>query len=384
MSVQKLNSGRYRARVKDRGHEVASKVFERHADARRWEAEQQTLLGSGGFTAAAGGRGRLDQLFPRFMDGRRHMAQRTQDTDRGNWNRYVQPEFGRVPLIEITDNRIRRWIGLLLSGTYRPGVSLSGERLVASPKSEGTAHRALSTLSAILGFAVDDRLIQFNPAQRVTIRQGANHEPRSTALDEDSLRELHEVCQQLESDGSGPNGRSYADLVLFLGFAGLRWGELAGLEVRDVSISDRPQVSVNRTLVHANGGGAPSMKAVKGYLRREVPLPPPITGLVADWVHHRDGDEPLFATPKRARIHATNWRRKIRWKDSAKAIGIPSLRPHDLRHTCATLYLKQGVNPKVVQRILGHADVQTTLKVYSHVSDADVHEAALSFQDLEV
>ena len=43
------------------------------------------------------------------------------------------------------------------------------------------------------------------------------------------------------------------------------------------------------------------------------------------------------------------------------------VRFHDLRHTCATLLLKQGVNPKFVQELLGHRDVSLTLNVYSHV-----------------
>jgi integrase len=40
---------------------------------------------------------------------------------------------------------------------------------------------------------------------------------------------------------------------------------------------------------------------------------------------------------------------------------------HDLRLTCATLLLRQGVNPKFVQELLGHADISLTLNVYSHV-----------------
>ncbi|MCA1731613.1 MAG: tyrosine-type recombinase/integrase, partial [Actinobacteria bacterium] len=44
-----------------------------------------------------------------------------------------------------------------------------------------------------------------------------------------------------------------------------------------------------------------------------------------------------------------------------------TIRFHDLRHTCATLLLRQGVNPKFVQDLLGHGDVSLTLNVYSHV-----------------
>jgi integrase len=55
------------------------------------------------------------------------------------------------------------------------------------------------------------------------------------------------------------------------------------------------------------------------------------------------------------------------FKATLKRAGLPtSTRFHDLRHTCATLLLKQGVNPKFVQDLLGHADISLTLKVYNH------------------
>ncbi len=52
-----------------------------------------------------------------------------------------------------------------------------------------------------------------------------------------------------------------------------------------------------------------------------------------------------------------------------KKTDMPEIRFHDLRHTHATILLEMGVNPKVVSERLGHANIQTTLDVYSHVSD---------------
>jgi integrase len=53
---------------------------------------------------------------------------------------------------------------------------------------------------------------------------------------------------------------------------------------------------------------------------------------------------------------------------------------HDLRHTCATLLFRQGVNPKYVQELLGHADISLTLNVYSHVLP-DMGDAAAGAMD---
>lgn len=63
-------------------------------------------------------------------------------------------------------------------------------------------------------------------------------------------------------------------------------------------------------------------------------------------------------------------------KRRLKAAGLPACRWHDLRHSTASLLLKQGIAPRVVADVLGHADVRTTLNVYSHVADEAKTDAA--------
>ena len=55
------------------------------------------------------------------------------------------------------------------------------------------------------------------------------------------------------------------------------------------------------------------------------------------------------------------------FKPLLKRAGLPNIRFHDLRHTCATLLLSKGVHPKFVQELLGHATIAITLDTYSHV-----------------
>ena len=59
----------------------------------------------------------------------------------------------------------------------------------------------------------------------------------------------------------------------------------------------------------------------------------------------------------------------MRFKDVAKAIGRPDLRPHDLRHTCATVALAAGADVKSVQSLMGHATASFTLDKYAHTSE---------------
>jgi integrase len=59
-----------------------------------------------------------------------------------------------------------------------------------------------------------------------------------------------------------------------------------------------------------------------------------------------------------------------------KAAEIPHVRFHDLRHSCATLLLAQGVQARVVQDILGHSAIRVTMDVYSHVMPSMRDDAA--------
>lgn len=55
---------------------------------------------------------------------------------------------------------------------------------------------------------------------------------------------------------------------------------------------------------------------------------------------------------------------------------MPHIRFHDLRHTCASLLLAQGVHPRVAMDILGHSQISLTMNSYSHVVPARQREAA--------
>jgi integrase len=55
------------------------------------------------------------------------------------------------------------------------------------------------------------------------------------------------------------------------------------------------------------------------------------------------------------------------FKPLLRRAGLPNIRFHDLRHTCATLLFTRGVHPKIVSEMLGHSSVSITLDVYSHV-----------------
>jgi integrase len=69
------------------------------------------------------------------------------------------------------------------------------------------------------------------------------------------------------------------------------------------------------------------------------------------------------------------------FKPLLRRAGLSDIRFHDLRHTCATLLLTEGVHPKIVSEVLGHSSVSITLDVYSHVIPGLGDAAASAMED---
>lgn len=91
-------------------------------------------------------------------------------------------------------------------------------------------------------------------------------------------------------------------------------------------------------------------------------------------------DDFVFSTPEGRPLRPNTIRRA--WTMLAARAGLKVIRFHDARHTHASLMLKQGVNPKIVQERLGHASIQVTLDTYSHVAPGLQEAAAESFDKL--
>jgi len=72
------------------------------------------------------------------------------------------------------------------------------------------------------------------------------------------------------------------------------------------------------------------------------------------------------------------------WIKLVRRCGFKGVRLHDCRHTHATLMLKDGVHPKIVQERLGHASITTTLDTYSHVTEGLQRAAAKSFDSMVI
>jgi len=151
------------------------------------------------------------------------------------------------------------------------------------------------------------------------------------------------------------------DLVVVLALQGLRWGELAGLRVGDRVMVPGRGLRLSRAVLASNGGGALYVDTLKSKRARTVPLVPAVVSIVARWSAGKNSDDWLFGAPLGGPLRETNWKRAVGWQEAKVAIGRPELRVHDLRHTAASVWLGSGADPKVVQRVLGHATAAMTM-----------------------
>jgi integrase len=165
---------------------------------------------------------------------------------------------------------------------------------------------------------------------------------------------------------------------------GLRQSEALALQWTDIDLS-AGTLTVRRGIHRVAGGGLVYEEPKAERSRRTVALP---TQLVATLREHRAAQQDerraagslwedhdlVFAQPTGRPIdRRVDW---TAWKALLREAGVRDVRLHDGRHTAATLLLSEGVHPRVVMELLGHAQMRTTTDTYSHVLPALAREAA--------
>ena len=216
------------------------------------------------------------------------------------------------------------------------------------------------TLPQAFDQAIRNQLIHTNPC-KATVRP-KSEKRKTAALTSEQQDAFVRHCSE---------GSTFHKLFVFLLHTGVRVGEAKALVWDDVDFSDKT-VSVNKTastVINRDEDAETKTKVVIGsaktkYGDRTVPMNMTVERLLAGM---DKGDNPfVFSLQAKTMLADRNILRSF--KGLLKKAGLPdSVRVHDLRHTFATRLLEKNVNPKIVSELLGHASVQVTLDIYSHV-----------------
>jgi integrase len=354
MSVIKRTypSGRVAWRVqvwRDR-QRIFDATFSTRREAVAVERDQSSRSRRPGYVTPESSRVVLSLVAAEWLLTRRSKAPRTQDSDESTYRRLVAPSFGNYQLSDIDPTVISGWLAALAAR----GIAPSSRR------------RALWVLRAILGHAVDSRRLEQNPAIKVKVGPAGRRRGGQSL----SASELAALIDALPN-----NCQPFATV---LGLAGLRFSEASALLVTDVRETPHGLVMmITKARTHHNGGGTASTGPTKSTLSRAVPVPLDLVKWVKNRRREADADDPLFPTMHGGRTcwSPSNWRRSTSWTKTFANLGRPGLRPHDLRHTAATLMLSAGAPLTAVSAVLGHSSPQVTAEIYSHVLDGQTHQA---------
>jgi integrase len=157
---------------------------------------------------------------------------------------------------------------------------------------------------------------------------------------------------------------------------GLRQGEALGLAWDDVDFATR-QLHVRRQLQRLKGESR--LVPVKTERSRRT-LSMPMVVVAALQEHRRrqleEGIVQNLVFCRRDGRPLVNSNVTHAFQNRLQRAGLPRMRFHDLRHSCASLLLAQGVAPRVVMETLGHSTIATTMNVYSHVMPSLLQESA--------
>jgi len=168
-----------------------------------------------------------------------------------------------------------------------------------------------------------------------------------------------------------------ATVILFLAYTGLRWGEMAALKIGSFDMLRR-RVTVTEAVAEVRGRLV--WDTPKSHERRSVPFPAFLAPPLAALMEGRGRDDLMFAGPKGAVLRVSTFRPRVFAHAVARCQqtyrDFPTVTPHDLRHTAASLAISAGANVKAVQTMLGHKSAAMTLDTYSDLFPDDLDGVA--------
>lgn len=269
---------------------------------------------------------------------------------------YIIPALGNISLSLLSANMIQTFV----NDMNKKGLS---------PK---TIRNAYNNLNASLKKAVQLRMIPYNPCEGVVLPTLIKYE--ANVLDSTKINEVLKAAK-------GTDMYIFALLAFSLG---LRRGELDGLRWSHINFKNKTiKVCENRVNPKKESPYTKQPKTKSGM--RTLSIGDELVQALKEAKEEYEKDKQKLGasfqdlgyvirkkdgTPFHPDSLTQKWRRFLNRQD------IKGVRLHDSRHSNATALIQAGVSPKVVQHRLGHADISTTLNIYTHVLPEMDAEAA--------
>ena len=270
--------------------------------------------------------------------------------------KHIIPALGRIPLNKLTQNDLQVFYANLKKNGRVNRTEIYGEGL--SDRSVRACHGCCRTA---LDKAVAEKLIRVNPAIGCKLPPKRGKEMQILTQDE-----MQRLLIQAKEEG-------FYEMFLLDIATGMRRGELLALQWEDVNF-ETGEVRINKQVQAVNGELIVSQPKTKSS-NRTIILPPAMLRMLMEY-RKTNQSRWLFPSPvkedsPRDPTSCRKWLSII-----LEHAGCKRVRFHDFRHLFSTQAIQYGMDLKTLAATIGHASVETTLNIYSHVTDEMQRNAA--------
>ena len=272
---------------------------------------------------------------------RRKLCDTTQSTYAQSIKKHINPRIGNMKLTEIDSGVIQRWF----------------DDLCDEGKSAETIKKIRTVIMPAFNYAVDCGIIPRNPiTKRVKINtnKGTHHKALPLEKSGEIKNRLNELA-----------GRERI-LMALLCYTGQRIGEALGLRWDDIDF-ERKEIHLERGVTHPDRNQPLVGDPKTENSIRTIPMTEQLITVLEPMrasAYVVSGEKPLtFEQQKRS------------WAKIAKHFHIDDYTPHDMRDTCATEWFEMGIPIAVVSKMLGHASIEITMRLYAKVRNKSTDEA---------
>lgn len=312
----------------------------------------------------AGDKLTLDEYFKRWEEHR-------EGTVRSSTVASTRTQYGSIKQFEI-DKKGHKLGGLRLAEIDKNMIISLQKSLLNDGMKTASVNKRIKLLDRLLREAVNERIIQWNPAQGIKPLQRTETPARETVHRALTIEETKAFLDAAKDSW-------YYPLFQFMLYTGMRCGEAGAIRVSDI----KPDcIQIRRTLTT----NADHQVIIGDYPKtsagiREIPLNDDIREIIQrqKLQNHicNDSnvismDKPIFTSARGLYIRGSRVDERIR--KLCKKIGIEPFTSHAFRDTFATRAIEGGMNPKTLQVILGHSNYNLTMSLYAHVMDDTIEE----------
>lgn len=336
--LRQRKDGKYVARFLDRSGKRPEKSFNKLSDAKSWLNEQRYLdthtvkYVSKNIT--------LNEWYEYWIENIKNPTVRISTTKHyeSSYNRHIRDRIGNMALPEILPLHCQ-----MVFNEMEQRYSTS------------TMSHVKIVMHLLFNSAVENGLLDRSPmTNSVKVKNKPTKERRVFTAEEQKMFVEYLI----------EHNHKHADEFIFCLETGIRVGELCGLMWSDCADN---KIAINRSISYVEGvgyvTGEPKTKAGK----RTIPLTSTACRILKNRRNRKVVSQYVFLDKHGDNVTKPSLNSSLIFV--CKKLGIPKISMHGLRHSFATRCIERGMNPKTLQKIMGHSSLSMTMDLYVHVTD---------------